>query len=203
MVCDGPLAPHYVLHWTRSALEEIKSRASGDRHLRKSRVSDRRTRRQEHCVLRHHTGTDAVCTRVSDAAFCLNQHWVLQTGEIFRRGPKVRASLPVLGHFRARRTSAFDRDDVADGASRPPLRHRAKGGVGQVGWDGGEGGGRHTGESGGAGGLGLDRLEVDEPRLERRPRQPLQGPTRAPVLLDLVVQRAECGGDRLLFRGWR
>ena len=29
MVCDGPLPPHYVLHWTRSALEEIKSRASG------------------------------------------------------------------------------------------------------------------------------------------------------------------------------
>jgi type I restriction enzyme S subunit len=29
MVCDGLLPPHYVLHWTRSALEEIKSRASG------------------------------------------------------------------------------------------------------------------------------------------------------------------------------
>ena len=29
MACDGPLPPHYVLHWTRSALEEIKSRASG------------------------------------------------------------------------------------------------------------------------------------------------------------------------------
>jgi len=29
MACDGPLPAHYVLHWTRSALEEIKSRASG------------------------------------------------------------------------------------------------------------------------------------------------------------------------------
>lgn len=29
MTCDGPLPPHYLLHWTRSALEEIKSRASG------------------------------------------------------------------------------------------------------------------------------------------------------------------------------
>lgn len=29
MTCDGPLPPHYVLHWTRSSLEEIKSRASG------------------------------------------------------------------------------------------------------------------------------------------------------------------------------
>lgn len=29
MVCDGLLPPHYVLHWTRAALEEIKSRASG------------------------------------------------------------------------------------------------------------------------------------------------------------------------------
>ncbi|MCF5144400.1 restriction endonuclease subunit S [Pseudomonas sp. PA-6-1D] len=29
MICDGPLPPHYILHWTRSALEEIKSRASG------------------------------------------------------------------------------------------------------------------------------------------------------------------------------
>jgi type I restriction enzyme S subunit len=29
MLCDGPLPPHYVLHWTRSALEEIKSRACG------------------------------------------------------------------------------------------------------------------------------------------------------------------------------
>jgi Restriction endonuclease S subunits len=29
MSCDGPLPPHYVLHWTRSALDEIKSRASG------------------------------------------------------------------------------------------------------------------------------------------------------------------------------
>jgi type I restriction enzyme S subunit len=29
MTCDGPLPPHYVLHWTRSVLEEIKSRASG------------------------------------------------------------------------------------------------------------------------------------------------------------------------------
>jgi type I restriction enzyme S subunit len=29
MVCDGSLPPHYVLHWTRSALEEIRSRASG------------------------------------------------------------------------------------------------------------------------------------------------------------------------------
>jgi len=29
MTCDGPLPPHYILHWTRSALEEIKSRASG------------------------------------------------------------------------------------------------------------------------------------------------------------------------------
>lgn len=29
MLCNGPLPPHYVLHWTRSALEEIKSRASG------------------------------------------------------------------------------------------------------------------------------------------------------------------------------
>ncbi|VWD64744.1 restriction endonuclease subunit S [Burkholderia contaminans] len=29
MTCDGPLPPHYVLHWTRSMLGEIKSRASG------------------------------------------------------------------------------------------------------------------------------------------------------------------------------
>lgn len=29
MACDGPLPPHYVLHWTRSALDEIHSRASG------------------------------------------------------------------------------------------------------------------------------------------------------------------------------
>lgn len=29
MVCDGPLPPHYTLHWTRSVLDEIKSRASG------------------------------------------------------------------------------------------------------------------------------------------------------------------------------
>ncbi len=29
MACDGPLPAHYVLHWTRSALDEIKSRASG------------------------------------------------------------------------------------------------------------------------------------------------------------------------------
>lgn len=29
MVCDGPLPPHFVLHWTRSMLDEIKSRASG------------------------------------------------------------------------------------------------------------------------------------------------------------------------------
>ena len=29
MICDGPLPPHYVLHWTRSVLDEIKSRASG------------------------------------------------------------------------------------------------------------------------------------------------------------------------------
>lgn len=29
MACDGPLPPHYVLHWTRSVLDEIKSRASG------------------------------------------------------------------------------------------------------------------------------------------------------------------------------
>lgn len=29
MTCDGPLPPHYLLHWTRSALAEIKSRASG------------------------------------------------------------------------------------------------------------------------------------------------------------------------------
>lgn len=29
MVCDGPLPPHFTLHWTRSALDEIKSRASG------------------------------------------------------------------------------------------------------------------------------------------------------------------------------
>ncbi|BEP89095.1 hypothetical protein GmRootV77_41690 [Variovorax sp. V77] len=29
MTCNGPLPPHYVLHWTRSMLGEIKSRASG------------------------------------------------------------------------------------------------------------------------------------------------------------------------------
>lgn len=29
MTCDGPLPPHYVLHWTRSMLGEIRSRASG------------------------------------------------------------------------------------------------------------------------------------------------------------------------------
>ncbi|HCA6585659.1 TPA: restriction endonuclease subunit S [Pseudomonas aeruginosa] len=29
MTCDGPLPPHYALHWTRSMLGEIKSRASG------------------------------------------------------------------------------------------------------------------------------------------------------------------------------
>lgn len=29
MTCDGLLPPHYVLHWTRVASEEIKSRASG------------------------------------------------------------------------------------------------------------------------------------------------------------------------------
>lgn len=29
LVCEGPLPPHYVLHWTRSVMEEIKSRASG------------------------------------------------------------------------------------------------------------------------------------------------------------------------------
>lgn len=29
MSCDGLLPPHYVLHWTRSNLDEIKSRASG------------------------------------------------------------------------------------------------------------------------------------------------------------------------------
>jgi type I restriction enzyme, S subunit len=29
MVCEGALPPHYILQWTRSVMEEIKSRASG------------------------------------------------------------------------------------------------------------------------------------------------------------------------------
>ena len=57
----------------------------------------------------------------------------------------------------------------------------------------------HGGEGGSAGGLGLDRLEVHEPRPEDRPRRPLQRPRRPPVLLDLVVQRAEDTGDGAFF----
>jgi len=29
MVCDGPLPPLYVFHWTQSVMDEIKNRASG------------------------------------------------------------------------------------------------------------------------------------------------------------------------------
>ena len=40
-------------------------------------------------------------------------------------------------------------------------------------------------------GLGADRVEVDEPRLEHRPRHSLERLVHPPVQLDLVVERAE------------
>ena len=43
--------------------------------------------------------------------------------------------------------------------------------------------------------LGLHRLEAYEPRPEDRTCQALQRPRRPPVLLDLVVERAEDTGD--------
>ena len=48
------------------------------------------------------------------------------------------------------------------------------------------------------GGLGTDRVEVDEPGLEERPRHLFQRLVHAPVQLDLVVQRAEDVGDGVL-----
>ena len=46
--------------------------------------------------------------------------------------------------------------------------------------------------------FGLNRLKVHEPRPEGRPRQPLQGLRCLPVLLDLVVERAEDASDGAL-----
>ena len=48
-------------------------------------------------------------------------------------------------------------------------------------------------------GFGADGIEVDEPRLEDRPRDRLQRLVHPPVQFDLVVQRAEDVGDGALF----
>src|SRR5581483_5462423 len=47
--------------------------------------------------------------------------------------------------------------------------------------------------------LGADGVEIDEPGLEERPRHRLERFAHLAVELDLVVERAEYVGDRLLF----
>lgn len=80
----------------------------------------------------------------------------------------------------------------------PPLRHGADVGIDEAGGQGVEDLLGHGGEGGRAGGLGLHRLEIHEPGPEDRPCQPLQRSRRPPVLLDLVVECTEDGGDGAL-----
>jgi hypothetical protein len=94
-------------------------------------------------------------------------------------------------------------DALVQSLHLPAIRHGAEVGVDEAGGQGVEDGLWHGGEGGRASCLGLDRLKVHEPRPEDRPRQPLQRPRRAPVLLDLVVQDTEDAGDGLLIaEGW-
>ena len=53
-----------------------------------------------------------------------------------------------------------------------------------------------------AGHLGADRVEIDEPGLEQRPRHRLQRLVHAPVQLDLVVQGAQDVRNSALFGEW-
>ena len=79
----------------------------------------------------------------------------------------------------------------------PALRDRAEGRVLERIWEEAGGGGGHA-DGLTAGGFGGHWVEVHEPRLEQRPRHPLQRLVHPPVQLDLVVQRAENAGDSFL-----
>ena len=48
-------------------------------------------------------------------------------------------------------------------------------------------------------GFGVDRIEIDEPRLEQCPRHLLQCLVHASVEFNFVVERAEDVGDGALF----
>jgi hypothetical protein len=84
-------------------------------------------------------------------------------------------------------------------ATPPPLRHGAELGVDERGGQGVEDVLWHGGEGGAAFGFGLDGLEVDEPGLEDGACEPLERLRRPAVVLDLVVERAEDGGDAILY----
>src|SRR5690606_11678695 len=85
----------------------------------------------------------------------------------------------------------------------PPLGHRPNLGVYESRGQGIEDLLQHGWERGSALHFGSDRLEVDEPRLEDGACQPLERLRRPAVVLDLVVQGAEDGGDAALFGdGW-
>src|SRR5690606_15745160 len=82
------------------------------------------------------------------------------------------------------------------------IRHRPSLGVYESRGQGIEDVLRHGWERGSALSFGSDRLEVDEPGLEDGARQPLECLCPPAIVLDLVVERAEDGGDAaLLFNG--